>query len=202
MLKKVKEAEDSRKEVAENFKNKLNDLNTLSNKFIQSANSAKSKHDRTVASLTAQNMQLKKRIEEDAAAAKKGQKDSASDSVKNVAIVNAVDISKKYAIMDITGKGEDLVAKLINKDGTFFTARRGTILQSGYIVEEITPTYVMFVNNDSKQYLYTTGTMEPEKMSSAKATPVDDSQKTSANNETSKIGNAKAPSLGTGMFIK
>lgn len=213
LLKKLKEVEDNRNEIADNFKKKLENLNTLSNKMIQSANSAKSNHDRTIASLTAQNIQLKKRIEADAAVAQNMQQNpfgpnAKGDKTKGADIFEIeeepqIDITKEYAIMDIIGKGEDLVAKLINKEGDTFVARKGTVLQSGYTVDEITYSYVKFKGQGTKQYLYTGGFVEPEKIESSKPLILGKSKnKAEKESASSNVGDKSAPSLGAGMFVK
>lgn len=64
------------------------------------------------------------------------------------------DLSKLYAVMEIRGKGDELIARLMNKSGTSFYVKKGTILQSGHIVGEITTTYVMVERNGDRKYLY------------------------------------------------
>jgi len=220
LFKKMKQVEDDRKALADDFKKKMDALSVISNKAIQSANNAKSNHDRTLASLTAQNVQLKKRIEADALAAKNRQQNpfaegSSSNDRKNPAVATSIDnkivpinIGKEYAIMEITGKGEDLVATLINKEGDTFRARRGTILQTGHSIEDITPTYIQFDRNGLKDYLYTAGSamsMEPEKMEGTAQAPQKQKSKPVIIPRSVKSGlvsEKSVPSLGTGMFIK
>ena len=219
IYKQMRQVEEDRKSLVDNFKKKLDALYALSNKTVQSANNAKSNHDRTIASLTAQNIQLKKRIEAEELAAKNRQQnpfDANGQENKNSAVATSVDakiipinISKEYAIMDITGKGEDLVAKLINKDGEAFLARKGTILQTGHAIELITPNYIQFDRNGLKDYLYTSGsamTMEPENMegtattnSKAPKKPVAAPVKKPSGGLARETG---IPSLGAGMFVK
>lgn len=200
LFKKLKEVEKDRDEIAENFKGKLDNLTTLSNSFIQSANSAKSNHDRTIASLTAQNIQLKKRLE----AATATPNPFSPNASEDLGADTPVNIAKAYAILDISGKGDDLVAKLINKEGDSFSTRKGTVLQTGHVVEEITPSYIMFNIKGIKQFLYLVDTMEPEKFASddttskPKAAPAPVKKK-----EKSNVGNvSSAPTLGAGMFVK
>lgn len=216
VYKQMRQVEEDRKTLADNFKSKMESLMSLSSKTVQAANNAKSNHDRTLASLTAQNIQLKKRIDADAIAAKNRQQNPFATSTQTSSgeISTSIDskivpinISKEYAIMDITGKGNELVAKLINKEGDSFLARKGTVLQTGHAVEEITPTYIQFDRNGLKDYLYTTGSamsMEPDKMEGTsvltdknkKSAPAPRPQKSGISGERS------IPSLGSGMFVK
>lgn len=63
-------------------------------------------------------------------------------------------LSKLYAVTEIRGQGGELVAKLINKSGTPFYVKKGTALQSGHIVGDITSTYVTAERDGEKSYLY------------------------------------------------
>jgi hypothetical protein len=221
IYKQMQQVEEDRKNLAENFKKKLDELTTVSNKTVQAANNAKSNHDRTVASLTAQNIQLKKRIEADALAAKNRQQNpfaaesGNSGDTKKGPIATSVDakiapvnIAKEYAIMEIIGKGDNLTAKLINKDGESFLARKGTVLHTGHSIEDITQNYIQFDRNGLKDYLYTSNsamTTEPDKMDGTATTDKTQQQPPAAKPAPSVSGISSdkgIPSLGTGMFIK
>lgn len=221
IYKQMQQVEEDRKNLAENFKKKLDELTTVSNKTVQAANNAKSNHDRTVASLTAQNIQLKKRIEADALAAKNRQQNpfaadggNTGDSKKGQiatsvdAKITPVNIAKEYAIMEIIGKGDNLTAKLINKDGESFLARKGTVLHTGHSIEDITQNYIQFDRNGLKDYLYTSNsamTTEPDKMDGTATTDKTQQQPVAPKPAPSAPGLSSdkgIPSLGTGMFIK
>ena len=223
IYKKLQEVEENRKEMAVDFKSKIDNLNTLSNKLVQRANSAKNNHDRTVASLTAQNIQLKKRIEADAKAAEEAAKngsaqqgnpfsqntDQDSLTTESDDSGNIVNIAQEYAIMDITGRAGELVAKLMNKEGDSFIARRGTVLHTGHIVEEIDPSFIRFNRQGIRAYLYTTGSIEPSKMDGEleeEEVVVSKKPKPRARNEEPQDNNMRGmsslPSLGSGMFVK
>lgn len=78
---------------------------------------------------------------------------------------DAIDMSKDYAIMDITGKGDDVIAKLVSRDGSTFIIHKGSKLKNGEVVTSITDHYISFDNNGVQSYLYTGGTvMEYEPM--------------------------------------
>ena len=78
--------------------------------------------------------------------------------------------------MDITGKGKDIIAKIVSKDGTTFIVHKGSMLKGGEVVMAITNNYVAFDNKGVKSYLYTGGTVreyEPEtSFNGADKTPV------------------------------
>lgn len=54
--------------------------------------------------------------------------------------------------MEISGKGNELAAKLINKSGSSFMVQKGTVLQSGHTVDEISQTYLRADKNGTKDY--------------------------------------------------
>lgn len=64
------------------------------------------------------------------------------------------DLSKLYAVTEIRGQGGELIAKLINKSGTSFYVKKGTVLQSGHLIGDITLTYVTAEKDGEKEYLY------------------------------------------------
>ncbi len=64
------------------------------------------------------------------------------------------ELNKLYAVTEIRGKGDELIARLINKGGTSFYVKKGTVLQSGHVISEITTTYIMAEKNGDKKYLY------------------------------------------------
>lgn len=70
------------------------------------------------------------------------------------AIVPELKLQNMYAVMEIRGQNGELIAKLINQDGTPFYVKKGTALQSGHIIDDITSTYVRAEKNGIKDYLY------------------------------------------------
>lgn len=215
----MRQVEEDRKRLADDFKAKIEALVTQSNKMLQQAQTARSNHDRSIASLTAQNIQLKKRIEADALAAKnreqnpfgdtaeKGAKSNSGDIATSAdAKMKQVNLSKEYAIMDIVGKGDNLAARLINKDGESFMVNKGTMLQTGHMVDEITERYIQFDRHGLKDYLYTSGSaigVEPQKMEGT-ATMQAVQKKVSTPKQVERPKNVEKgiPSLATGMFVK
>ena len=92
----------------------------------------------------------------------------------------ATDLTKMYAVTEIRGKGDELIARLINKAGTAFYVKKGTTLQSGHVVDKITTTFVMAEKNGDRQYLYfSAGGILPTEVSGLD-TPKPDSTENSA----------------------
>ena len=107
---------------------------------------------------------------------------------------DAIDMSKDYAIMDITGKGDDVIAKLVSRDGSTFIIHKGSKLKNGEVVTSITDHYISFDNNGVQSYLYTGGTvMEYEPM-----VTFNGSDKTPAQTEKQIVKGSFANTLGKG----
>ena len=116
-----------------------------------------------------------------------------------------------YAIMEIVGKGQNLAAKLINKNGDYFMVRKGTTLQTGHVIDEIAETYIRGDLNGQKDYLYFSagGILDSEpvnnsvitqaKLSNARASTAA-AQNSAAGS--SLVGTAGIPSLGEGLFVR
>ncbi|HCU59303.1 MAG TPA: hypothetical protein DIC64_04910 [Alphaproteobacteria bacterium] len=206
----INSLKETNTEIRQAYKKDLDNLSKETDSVLKNAETAKSNHERTVASLTAQNAQLKKRIEADELAAKNGKANpfAAKEGSNNVstpadALIKPINIAKEYAIMEITGKGGDLYVKLINKAGDSFTAKTGTVLQTGHMVEEITPTYVQFDRNGLKDFLYTSTTAlstEPNNVLGQEDSPSEDGA--SARPKLNLISDEDLPSLGDSMFVK
>lgn len=76
-------------------------------------------------------------------------------------------LAKDYAVTEIRGQGGELIAKLINRNGLAFYVKKGTALQSGHVVSEITSTYVAADKNFKKDYIYfSAGGILPEEIDS------------------------------------
>lgn len=207
-IKKLKETNSA---LRASYKNDLNAVQAESSKILNSADTARNNYERAVASLTAQNAQLRKRIETMEKASKADANPFANKSKSNNqistsadALIRPVNISKEYAIMEITGQGDELFVKLINKEGDSFVAKTGTILNTGHMIEEITPNYVQFDRNGLKDFLYTATSAlssepskltEEEEASSAR-------ENTVTRPRTTLISDDSLPSVGNSMFVK
>ena len=125
------------------------------------AEAAKINYDKKIANLEGQIAILKTRLEAEiekaarlAAGGSLRKNPFAGDDVSGAVIPEKVRLSREYAIMEITGKGNDLSAKLITIDGDVFMVKVGTTLRNGYTVDEITKTFLSAVKDDDKDYLY------------------------------------------------
>ena len=58
-----------------------------------------------------------------------------------------------YAVTEVRGTANKLVAKLVTADGNSFFVKRGTALGSGHTVDEITKTYVKLEINGKYEYI-------------------------------------------------
>ena len=63
-------------------------------------------------------------------------------------------LANMYAVMEIRGQNGELIAKLINQEGMPFYVKKGTMLQSGHEINEITSTYVKAEKEGLNDYLY------------------------------------------------
>lgn len=168
---RIHELEDERKELIATIETKLADLQTKSVTLSDTAKDAMQNHQKLLSSLNAQIKQLKKDILDSemrmrdlksnaAAAASANANPFAAAGVGNLAPTpHSVDISEEYAIMDITGKGDEIVAKIVNREGTTFTIHKGSVLKGGEVVLSITEKYIAFDSNGSKTYLYPGGSI-------------------------------------------
>ena len=209
LYEQIKNFESDRKKLIDNLKTKMTHISSLANKAQKEAETAKDNYQREIKNLQTQISILKSRLETEIAEKKN---DKTNPFAQPEVVVAATEeglpkLAKEYAIMEIRGKGENLTAKLINKDGDSFMVRNGTVLQTGHRIDEITQTYVRAEINGMKDYLYFAagGILEKEPLKSdikgkddkAKAQP-------QANTELNKttIVNKGVPSLGSGMFVR
>lgn len=162
----IMKAEEERDSLVKNFKMKLNHLAQLASKAAETAETAKKNYTRELANLQTQISILKSRLEAEKTAREQDQNGNGAKGAKDKANPFAsvsddengekktVKLSDEYAVMEISGKGNSLAAKLINKDGNSFLVQNGTALRSGHIVDEISQTYVRADKNGVKDYLY------------------------------------------------
>ncbi len=153
--------EEDRDNLVKNFKMKLNHLAQMANKAADAAETAKKNYSRELANLQTQISILKSRLEAEKTAREEENNQKNADKANPFASVDGKSpenkqqkLSDEYAIMEISGQGDELAAKLINKSGSSFMVQKGTVLQSGHTVEEITQTYIRADNKGSKDYLY------------------------------------------------
>lgn len=172
----VKELRDERKALIKDFEDKISTVKRESDATILKAQNAKEAHDKVVSSLQTQISSLKRAIMQNEDTINQLKSGNSANPFAEGIDENAIDMSDEYAIMDITGKGKDIIAKIINKDGTTFIVHQGSMLKGGEVVMAITDNYIAFDNKGVKSYLYTGGTVreyEPEtSFNGADKTPV------------------------------
>lgn len=166
-----KQIEDTKKEnqkVLDDSKDKFTQLKNDINAANTKAANLISRHKQKVDDLNAQIGVLKARIiaqekeleasrqnpfEDIAAAAEESDKKAQAAEVQP-AVMPELKLPNMYAVMEIRGQGGELIAKLVNQDGTPFYVKKGTTLQSGHTIDEITSTYVRADKGGVKDYLY------------------------------------------------
>ena len=213
LYEEIRGLKDTNSALRTSYKNDLSNVETQSTKLLKSAETARNNYERAIASLTAQNAQLRKRIESMEQAAKANANanpfaDKAASgnqiSTSADALIRPINIAKEYAIMEITGQGGELFVKLINKEGDSFVAKTGTVLNTGHMIEEITPNYVQFDRNGLKDFLYTATSAlssEPNKFSDD-SSATDDRSAAPVRPRASLISDDSLPSVGNSMFVK
>ena len=172
----VKKLRDERKALIKDFEDKISTVKRESDATILKAQNAKEAHDKVVFSLQTQISSLKRALMQNEDTINQLKSSNSANPFAEGIDENAIDMSDEYAIMDITGKGKDIIAKIINKDGTTFIVHQGSMLKGGEVVMAITDNYIAFDNKGVKSYLYTGGTVreyEPEtSFNGADKTPV------------------------------
>jgi hypothetical protein len=158
----IAEKDAEYKDLMDDVKNKVTLFQQKSDDLKVKAETARVNHEKKVANLESQISIMKSRLEAEIETAKKkttsaaaGKKNPfATDDGSYIAEKGKAKLNKEYAIMEIIGQGEELAAKLITADGNIFMAKIGTTLQNGYIIDEITQTYLSAVRDNQKDYLY------------------------------------------------
>ena len=131
------------------------------------AENARVAYDKKIANLESQISILKTRLEAEIESSKKklaaakaeaatGKKNPFATSISGIDMTTPlapekIKLSSEYAIMEITGQGEELAAKLINTDGDVFMVKPGTTLRNGFTIDDIAQTYVSAVKDNEKR---------------------------------------------------
>ena len=214
MAKKDKEIKD----LIADQKNKLSVIQQKAEETKTKAEAARINHDKKVANLESQISILKTRLEAEIEKAKKAKISStakknpfAGGATSGAVAPEKVKLSREYAIMEISGQGEDLTAKLINEDGDVFMAKVGTTLRNGYTIDEITQTFLGAVKDNDKDYLYFSagGVLDHEPLppavsikETADAKGSGGRSRSAGSGRASPAKTSGIPSLGRGMIIK
>lgn len=196
---KLVKEENAQNELIAQQKEFLAKLNDAVVQAGAAARQAKEKYTKEVANLQTQVAVLKSKLEAEKTAFEESKKTGPNPfALADDDGAPKKKIAEEYAIMEISGKGEALVAKLINKNGGTFMVKPGTILNTGHVIEEITQTYITADRSGIKDYLYFSAggilDKEPTKPLSAPVSDIRDEKPASA---TSRV-----PSLRAGMFVE
>ena len=156
---RIRELEEERQDLIQKFEEKIADLSVKADETKQKASVALASHSRVLASMSTQIDQLRVSLRDSEKRIQQYQSGDNPFADGEGISRDAIDMSEQYAIMDITGKGQDIVAKIVSKDGTTFLVHPGSMLKGGEIVTAITDKYISFDNKGVKSYLYTGGTV-------------------------------------------
>ncbi|MBP5352403.1 MAG: hypothetical protein J6Y91_01385 [Alphaproteobacteria bacterium] len=205
LINRISELEKERIELIKDFEKKSNTVRREIASVKKRAEGAAYNHERIVTSLNAQITQLRKSVIENEDRYKKlkeGGSDNPFASMPQTGLSgideNAIDMSKEYAIMDITGKGNNVVAKIVNSEGTTFIVHKGSMLKGGEVVTAITDNYIAFDNKGIKSYLYTGGSV----MEFEPTVSFNDSDKMPEETEKNSIKSEVRNVLGQGATLK
>lgn len=157
----VKNLQEERLKLINEIEKRLEGLNQRATVTGQLAEETRVVYERKVSALNKQIEGLKQVISEKDNALQNMASGASDNPFADSEYIdeNAVDMSKEYAIMDITGKGDNIVAKIVSQDGTTFTVRKGSVLKGGEVVVNISDKFITFENHGVKSYLYTGGTV-------------------------------------------
>lgn len=163
MQNRIRELEDERKGLIETFEGKVNDVKMRAETLNVHASEAVEKYKTSLKTLNEQITSLRKDIEESEARIQQMREQASRNPFGkgNNLDPNAAstDLAMEYAIMDITGRGDNILAKLVSRDGTTFTVHQGSVLRGGETVLKITEKYIAFDKKGMKAYLYPGGTI-------------------------------------------
>lgn len=198
----IQNMEDEKKELIAEFEKKLSILKEESARLIEDAQTAKTEHETVVASLTTQNAQLKKRLEVETSV---GTNPFAA-GVAGGEGISPEQLNLDYVIMEIRGKGDDLVAKLVNENGESFLVKKGSVLKTGHVVKRITHNYIALENNGIEDYLqFAAGgvvSQEPLSSGNKQGESKPKAKESTVDKRPTLMMDTSIPSLGNGMFVK
>lgn len=150
--KEIEELRKERQKIINDFKGKFIQLTKLADQATNEVIKVRDTYAKTVSDLQTQISILRARLEATERTnpfAESGTTTSSAPEEEEIA-----KLSDLYAVMEIRGKGNNLIAKLINDSGTPFMVKVGTALQTGHVVDEISETYVRTDKEGTKDYLY------------------------------------------------
>ena len=147
-FKELAELKAERQSLISDFKGRFLQLTKLADEATTNAVRVREKYAKTISDLQTQISILKARLDASEKPNPFAEQIIPDDELSDTRL------NEVYAIMEIRGQGEDMAAKLINETGVPFLVKVGTALQTGHIVDEISPTYLRADKNGKKDYLY------------------------------------------------
>lgn len=166
LYKSINELRESRKRLSADYKDRLNSLKDAAQNALKAYTDRVNEHKNEVKNLNSQIdilrnrvVSLEKQVEEAANANNNfvnAGPGAVGDGGSNFSAIGDITspLSHLYAITEIRGQGGELVAKLINRNGLSFYVKKGTALQSGHVVSDITSTYVAADKNFKRDFIY------------------------------------------------
>lgn len=215
IYKELAEKDETIKSIMKDYADRMGLLFQKSDDIKTKSEAARVNYDKKVANLEGQIAILKTRLEAEieksnqlASGGTLRKNPFAGEDISGAVSPEKVRLSREYAIMEITGQGDDLSAKLITTEGDVFMVKVGTTLRNGYTVDEITKTFLSAVKDDDKDYLYFSagGILDREPVK-----PLELSEDVAATTFAKPSNNKKnsgpvstqgVPSLGRGMIVK
>lgn len=203
---KVKDVEKDRDENLLYFKHKVSDLASRAGMLSSAAETMKQNYMREITNYQSQITALGTRIDSlntermdgvDNPFARPGFGSTDDPNIK---------LSEEYIVLEITGKGENLQAKISNKTGEqAFLVQKGTALKTGHVIEEIAPTFIRADRGGVKDFIYFTagGILDKEPTSDLKlrTIPTNDVPAASGKDDKKKAPGYLTDSFLNGMFV-
>lgn len=159
---RIHEMENERKTLIATIEEKIEKIRQKAEFTNACATDAVEKYSATLKGLNSQIIQLRKDIVDSETRIQVMREQSSTNPFAQSSLdpnAASTDLAQEYAIMDITGQGDDIVAKIVSRDGTTFTVHRGSVLRGGETVLKITEKYIAFDKKGIKAYLYPGGTI-------------------------------------------
>lgn len=199
LYKQIDDLKKEKSDILEDMKNKLKTIKT--NVSLASSQSSEmiNAYQKEIDNLQSQVSVLKARIDAQEREMEKQNPFSDAAGISSVVAADTIAVPElklpnMYAVMEIRGQGGELIAKLINQDGLPFYVKKGTALQSGHIIDEITSTYVRAEKDGVKDYLYfAAGGILPLEQPKSSITPVF--------SEGMGVNNEPAPAFATSVGV-
>lgn len=145
---------NERKKLINDFKGRFIQLTKLADQATNEVIKVRDNYAKTISDLQTQISILRARLEASEKTNPFAESGSGIGENAEQEEAQIAKLSDLYAIMEVRGKGENLAAKLINDSGSPFMVRVGTALQTGHVIDEITPTYIRADKEGNKEYLY------------------------------------------------